>query len=297
MANNKQRGLGRDLESLLGKRNYSTSTTDSSAENNAKTNNDGLRQMPIDLLQSGRYQPRQSMQQEGLEELANSIKAQGIIQPIVVRSVGNKQYEIVAGERRWRAAQLAGLEQVPVIVRNIGDKTAGVMALIENVQREDLNPMEQAVAYHRLTEEFGLTHQQVADFVGKSRVAISNLLRLINLNPDVKLLVENGGLEMGHARALLALSGSEQSDVARSIITKKLNVRETESLIRRLQRDKQTSSPANKSMDADTRRLQDDLSEKLGAKVAIQHSAKGKGKLVISYSNLEELEGILSHIQ
>lgn len=298
MTNQKQRGLGRDLESLLGKRSFNNPTEDTATvpvSTSAPSNNE-LRQLPVDVLQSGRYQPRQGMAQAALEELANSIRTQGVIQPIVVRPIGDKKYEIIAGERRWRAAQLAGLDKVPALVRNIDDESAGAVSLIENVQREDLNPMEEAVAYHRLSEEFGLTHQEIANVVGKSRTAISNLLRLLNLNTDVKLLVENGDLEMGHARALLALTGPTQTEIARNIVNKSLTVRETENLIRRLQQEK-PSSNAGKSLDPDTRRLQDQLSETLGAKVAIQHGAKGKGKLVISYSNLDELDGILAHIK
>lgn len=297
MANNKQRGLGRDLESLLGKRNFTQPVSNEAIAPAANNKEQGqLRDMPVDVLQSGQYQPRQGFEQEGLEELATSIRAQGVIQPIIVRSVGNKKYEIIAGERRWRAAQLAGLDKVPALVRDIDDETAGAMALIENVQREDLNAMEEAIAYHRLTEEFGLTHQEIANVVGKSRTAVSNLLRLLNLNTDVKVLLENGDIEMGHARALLALAGPDQTDAARTITNKSLNVREAENLIRRLQQGT-ASKPQTQTLDPDTRRLQTELSEKLGARVAIQHSAKGKGKLVINYSSLEELDGILTHIK
>jgi ParB family transcriptional regulator, chromosome partitioning protein len=299
MSNNKQRGLGRDLESLLGKRNVNPMASGEAASIAAPSTTEPhneLRKLPVDVLQSGRYQPRQNMEPEALEELANSIRAQGVIQPIIVRSIGDKKYEIIAGERRWRAAQLAGLDTVPALVRNINDETASAMALIENVQREDLNPMEEAIAYHRLTDEFGLTHQEVANLVGKSRVAISNLLRLLNLNTDVKQLLENGDIEMGHARALLALLGPTQSEAARTVVNKSLTVRETESLIRRLQSTNSISKPV-KTLDADTRRLQENLSEKLGAKVAIEHNPKGHGKLVINYSSLEELDGILAHIK
>lgn len=302
MASNKQRGLGRDLESLLGKRR-SVSPVDDSASSTQEPSGPsltdatvGLKQLPIDLLQSGQYQPRQDMAPDALEDLANSIRTQGIIQPLVVRSIGNKQYEIVAGERRWRAAQLAGLSDVPVIIRDIDDETASAVALIENVQREDLNPMEESRAYHRLTDEFSLTHQEVADLVGKSRTAISNLLRLMNLNNDVKRFLENGDIEMGHARALLALESHKQSEVARTIIAKSLTVREAENLIRRLQKPS-TAQTKNNSLDPDTRRLQERLAETLGAKVSIQHSAKGKGKLVINYTSLDELDGILAHIK
>ncbi len=299
MASNKQRGLGRDLEALLGKQRATSPipTNDNEATEMATIpKQERLHKLPIDVLQPGRYQPRLEIAPEALSELANSISVQGIIQPIIVRPLENKRYEIIAGERRWRAAQIAGLEDVPVVVKKINDETASAMALIENVQREDLNPMEEAIAYHRLTDEFSLTHQQVANLVGKSRVAISNLLRLLNLNTEVKTFLENGDLEMGHARALLGLTGAMQTEAAREVVAKSLSVRETENLIRRLQK----GIPSKKSMaivDADTRHLQQTLSEKLGAKVKIQHSAKGKGKLVINYSSLDELEGILAHIK
>lgn len=302
MASNKQRGLGRDLEALLGRQRTPASVANSSASaptaaDPAPTEKtEHLNKLPIDVLQPGRYQPRLEMAPEALSELANSISTQGVIQPLIVRSVGDKKYEIIAGERRWRAAQLAGLDMVPVVVRDINDETASAMALIENVQREDLNPMEEAIAYHRLTDEFALTHQQVADLVGKSRVAISNLLRLLNLNTEVKTFLENGGLEMGHARALLGLVGYTQTEAAREVVAKSLSVRETEKLTRRLQKGPQTKSRLP-VVDADTRHLQQTLSEKLGAKVHIQHGANGKGKLTINYSSLEELDGILAHIK
>ena len=301
MASNKQRGLGRDLEALLGRQRTSAPvaaptpampTNDMSVTEKAER----LNKLPIEVLQPGRYQPRLEMAPETLSELANSISTQGVIQPLIVRPVGDKKYEIIAGERRWRAAQLAGLDTVPVVVRDINDETASAMALIENVQREDLNPMEEAIAYHRLTDEFALTHQQVADLVGKSRVAISNLLRLLNLNTEVKTFLENGDLEMGHARALLGLVGHTQTEAAREVVAKSLSARETEKLIRCLQKGQQTKSSLP-VVDADTRHLQQTLSEKLGAKVHIQHGAKGKGKLTINYSSLEELDGILAHIK
>ena len=299
MASNKQRGLGRDLEALLGRQRAPASTSSNDAVPTTAATEHKLARtntLPIDVLQPGRYQPRLDIAPEALSELANSISMQGIIQPIIVRPVGDKQYEIIAGERRWRAAQLVGLEDVPVVIKHIDDETASAMALIENVQREDLNPIEEAIAYHRLTDEFALTHQQVADLVGKSRVAISNLLRLLNLNTEVKTFLENGDLEMGHARALLGLVGHTQTEAAREVVAKSLSVRETENLIRRLQ--KGTIQKKSKVVvDPDTRHLQQNLSEKLGAKVQIQHSAKGKGKLVISYSSLDELDGILAHIK
>lgn len=299
MASNKQRGLGRDLEALLGKHRATRSipTNDTEATEIPTTQKqERLHKLPIDVLQPGRYQPRLEIAPEALSELANSISVQGIIQPLIVRPLGDKRYEIIAGERRWRAAQIAGLEDVPVVVKEINDETASTMALIENVQREDLNPMEEAIAYHRLTDEFALTHQQVANLVGKSRVTISNLLRLLNLNTEVKTFLENGDLEMGHARALLGLTGTLQTDTAREVVAKSLSVRETENFIRRLQKG---TSPKRTlgTMDADTRHLQQSLSEKLGARVQIQHRSKGRGKLVINYSSLDELEGILAHIK
>ena len=312
MSNMKQRGLGRDLEVLLGKRRsqtVNTSSANSVIENNVSIpaeeesvvlpemeKNNELRHLPIEQLQPGRYQPRREFPPESLEELASSIRSQGIIQPLIARAIGAQKYEIIAGERRWRAAQLAGLNTVPVVVRQLTDQTASAMALIENVQREDLSPLEEANAYHRLTDEFALTHQEVADLVGKSRVAISNALRLINLNADVKIMLQNGDLEMGHARALLALVSVAQSEAAREVINKSLSVRETEQLVRRWHQAPISKINSTPTLDPDTRRLQDQLSEKLGAKVEIQHAGK-KGKLVIHYTSLDELDGILDHIK
>ena len=304
MSNIKQRGLGRDLEALLGKRpnphpnpslqarketEISNSTTISAVEKNNE-----LRQLPIEQLQRGRYQPRREFPLESLEELAHSIRMHGIIQPLIVRSIGAHKYEIVAGERRWRAAQLVGLAYVPSVVRELTDQTASALALIENVQREDLGPMDEAIAYHRLTDEFGLTHQEVSDLIGKSRAAISNALRLINLNADVKNMLQNGDLEIGHAKVLLALNGGAQSEAARTVVNKSLSVRDTEQLVRHWHQ-----APVSKiitRLDPDTRKLQDQLSEKLGAKVEIKHAGK-KGKLVIHYTSLDELDGILDHIK
>ncbi len=255
-----------------------------------------LRELPIDVLQPGRYQPRRIMDQDGLKELADSIHSQGVIQPIIVRKQTNGKYEIIAGERRWRAAQLAGLDNIPAIVRDIPDEAAIAMALIENIQRRDLNPIEESIALQRLIDEFQMTHQEVAEAVGKSRTGVTNLLRLQKLNPEVKTAVEKGQLEMGHARALLALEGLQQGDVAQQIITRDLSVRETEHLIRKLQAPANANNSLSQRMDPDVARLQTNISEKLGAKVGIQHSAKGKGKLVIHYNTLEELDGILDHI-
>jgi ParB family chromosome partitioning protein len=237
------------------------------------------------------------MNPEALEELANSIRAQGVVQPIVVRPIGGGRYEIIAGERRWRATQLAGLHEIPAVVRDVPDQAAMAMALIENIQREELNPMEEAQALYRLIEEFGLTHQQTADAVGRSRASVSNLLRLLGLNEDIKRMLGNGDLEMGHARALLALSGEQQSEVARSVVGKGLSVRETERLVKRTLEGPQPGAAKEKRPDPDIHRLEQDLGERIGARVAIQHGAKGKGKLVITYNSLDELDGILEHIK
>lgn len=254
-----------------------------------------LRSLPVDRLQPGRYQPRKMFDESALQELASSIKSQGIIQPIVVRPMNNG-YEIIAGERRWRAAQLAGLNDVPVIVKDLTDESALAMSLIENIQRKDLNVIEEAEALDRLIREFDLTHQELADAVGKSRVGITNLLRLLKLNPDVRLLVEKGQLEMGHARALLGLDGIEQSKVAQSIASKGLSVRQSEILVRRIQEIKAAPRGDVIKPDPDVLRLQTELAEKLGAAIHIQHTAKGKGRLLIDYNSLEELQGILEHI-
>jgi ParB family transcriptional regulator, chromosome partitioning protein len=257
-----------------------------------------LAHLPIDLIQRGKYQPRRDMNQEALEELAESIKVQGVMQPIVVRSIGEGRFEIIAGERRWRATQIAGLDRIPVVIREVPDEAAIAMALIENIQRENLNPIEEAVALKRLQDEFELTHQEVAQAVGKSRSAITNLLRLIALTEEVKTLLEHGDLEMGHARALLTLEPVVQRDIARQIVAKGLSVRQTEALVRAFQdsRDSEKFKPEIQPS-ADIRRLEEKLSQKLGAGVEIQHSHKGKGKLVISYNSLDELDGILVHIQ
>ena len=286
-------GLGRGLEALLG-----ASARPAGTEEAAAPAGDNLRHLPVDVMQRGKYQPRTDMHPESLEELASSIRAQGIVQPIVVRPVADGQYEIIAGERRWRAAQLAGLQDVPVVIRDVPDEAAIAMALIENIQRENLNPMEEAVALKRLIDEFEMTHAQAAEAVGRSRAAVSNLLRLLELTDEVKKLLEHGDLEMGHARALLALAGDAQAEAARQVVARGLSVRETESLVRRRQAAAAEEQPrASKALDPDIRRLQDDLSERLGAPVRVQHSARGKGKLVIQYSSLDELDGILGKIK
>ncbi len=288
----KKRGLGRGLDALLGS-NAGASTT---SKTGSQPPEGELRKLPVDLIQRGRYQPRLDMHTESLEDLAESIRAQGVVQPIVVRPISDSRYEIIAGERRWRAAQLAGLQDIPAVVRDVPDRAAIAMALIENIQRENLNPMEEAQALQRLIDEFEMTHQQAAQAVGRSRTGVTNLLRLLELNPDVRLLVEKRALEMGHARALLALKGHLQSEIGQRVADRGLSVRETEELVRRSQQPRPAPKPAPK-IDPDVRRLQDDLTEKLGAAVEIQQGNKGKGKLVIQYNSLDELEGILEHIR
>jgi ParB family chromosome partitioning protein len=291
----KKRGLGRGLDALLGGAPAGTAKQPATKAAAAPADSE-LRSMPVDIIQRGRYQPRHDMHTESLDELADSIRAQGVVQPIVVRPVGKDRYEIIAGERRWRAAQLAGLQEIPVVVRDVPDRAAIAMALIENIQRENLNPMEEAHALQRLIDEFEMTHQQAAEAVGRSRTGVSNLLRLLDLNEDVKGLLEKRVLEMGHARALLGLKGAPQSDAARQVAAKGLSVRETEQLVRRLQQPAAAPKTPPR-VDPDIRRLQEDLSEKLGAAVQVQHGPKGKGKLVIQYNSNDELEGILAHIR
>lgn len=257
-----------------------------------------LRQLPVELIQRGKYQPRRDMHAEALEELAESIKKQGVIQPIVVRPLGGERYEILAGERRWRASQLAGLDTIPAVIREVEDDSAIVISLIENIQRENLNAMEEALALSRLKEEFELTHQQVAEAVGKSRAAVSNFLRLLSLQKDVQKMLEHGDIEMGHARALLSLPESEQKEAAQQVVTRGLSVRQAENLVRnQLQGKSAVSQKSIQPVNADIKRLQQQLSEKVGVPVSLNHQANGKGKLVFSYSSLDELDGILSHIQ
>lgn len=287
----KKRGLSRGLDALLG--DMSVSKVMGSTSPMSHT----VQTLPIEFLQRGKYQPRKDINPEKLQELADSIKVQGVIQPVVVRHLPDgEKYEIVAGERRWRAAQLAGLHEVPVVIKEIDDRAAMAVALIENIQREDLNPLEEAEALARLLDEFEMTHQQIADAVGKSRVTVTNLLRLLDLHPEVKKLLLNKHIEMGHARALLGLEGQKQVAAAYKIDKEGLTVRAAERLVRELQ------SPSVKPekttiIDRDTLRLQEDLSARLGAKVSINHKKNGAGKLVISYSSLEELDGIIGQIK
>lgn len=290
----KKRGLGeRGLGALLANSKVSLD------HKQDPDNHDGeLREIPVDLIQRGRYQPRRDMDPEALKELADSIRQQGVMQPVVVRPLTEGRYELIAGERRWRATQLAELDRIPAIIRDVPDEAAIAMALIENIQRENLNPVEEAFALQRLQDEFGLTQAEVAEAVGKSRTTITNLLRLISLTEDVRLMLEHGDLEMGHGRAMLTLAPEQQLQVARQVVAKSLSVRQTEALVRRLQQQAQ-QAPVDtpKGTDPNIRRLQDDLSERLGASVAISHGRRGKGKVVIEYNSLDELDGILGHIR
>ncbi len=281
-----KRGLGRGLDALLG---------DVSAKEEKHQNQNQQQALPIEYMQRGKYQPRKDINPEKLQELADSIKAQGIIQPIIVRQIGVEKYEIVAGERRWRAAQLVGLQTVPVIVRDIDDRATMAQTLIENIQREDLNPLEEADALKRLLDEFEMTHQQIADSIGKSRSTVTNLLRLMDLQPEVKSLLIGGQLEMGHARALLSLDSSKQVTAANKIAKEGLTVRATERLVKALLAEPKVSTV--KIIDNDTLRLQDELTAKLGAKVLIDHKENGAGKLVITYTSLEELDGIIEQLK
>ena len=254
-----------------------------------------LRNIPIDLIQRGKYQPRVEMNEAALEDLAASIKAQGVMQPRVIRSIAAQKYEIIAGERRWRASQMAGLSSIPAVVKQVSDEAAIAMSLIENIQRENLNPIEEAMALKRLQDEFELTQQEVASAVGKSRATVTNLMRLIGLHIDVQKILQVGKLEMGHARALLTLSDTKQVEFAKLVANKGLSVRQTESLVRNVNTGSELDR--KKSIDPNIKKLEEDLGEKLGAKVIIQHTEKGKGRLVINYNSLDELDGILVHLE
>ncbi|MBQ0724635.1 MAG: ParB/RepB/Spo0J family partition protein [Cycloclasticus sp.] len=280
----KKRGLGRGLDALL---------SQSLDADNKKTSSNTL---PIDLLRRGKYQPRTEFDPVQLQELADSISAQGLIQPIIVRPVGGNGYEILAGERRWRASQMAGLQDVAVVIRQVDDRAAMAISLVENIQREDLNTLDESEALLRLVNEFELTHQQAGDAVGRSRVAVSNLLRLLDLELEVKQLLREGKIEMGHGRALLALPAEKQFDAANKVALKGLSVRATEALVKQLLKQSDEKR-ATKNKDPDIDRLQEDLSERLAAKVSINHLNSGKGKIVIHYSSLDELEGVLTHVK
>jgi ParB family chromosome partitioning protein len=288
-----KRRLGRGLDALL------AGDTEASPESPADLN-----ELPLDQVVRGRYQPRREFDEQSLEELAASIRAQGVMQPVVVRRRPQGGYELIAGERRWRAAQLAGLANIPAMIKDVSDEQASAMALIENIQREDLNPLEEAFALQRLKDEFQLTQQQVADAVGKSRVAVTNLLRLLNLVPQVRQLLQSGDIEMGHARALLSLSPADQESLARDVAARHLSVRQTEALVRQHQNRSQgterspTGGRSGKSgKDQDTLRLEQELSERIGAPVSISHGPAGRGQVVIAYTSLDELQGILKHLR
>jgi ParB family transcriptional regulator, chromosome partitioning protein len=291
----KKRGLGRGLEALLG-----TSKAAAAAVTPEEAAGDALKSLPVDQLQPGRYQPRTGMDPERLAELAESIKAQGVIQPIVVREIARGKFEIIAGERRWRAAKQAGLVEIPAVVRVVDDRSVVAMALIENIQREDLNPLEEAVALSRLIDEFSLTHQQAAEAVGRSRAAVSNLLRLLELPEAIRALLEARQLEMGHARALLTLAPAAATALAREAVTNEWSVREVERRAQQLSAGKVSGKPAAKPakrQDADIAALERDLSERLNAKVLVQHGRGGRGKLVIAYHGLDALDGILERLR
>lgn len=286
----KKPGLGRSLEALLS----ASQPVSGSASTDVVTN---LLELAVTQLSPGKYQPRQHISEVELETLSESIRSQGVIQPIIVRLISKDKYEIIAGERRWRAAQLAGLTTIPVVIKDVPDEKAMIIALIENIQRENLNPLEEAQALERLAKEFDLTHIQVADAVGKSRAAVTNLLRLLGLTEEVKQYLEKGQIEVGHAKVLLGLKTHQQSTIAKTIIAKGLSVRETERLVAGLLERDPSKPRRAQSLDPDIRRLQNSLSEKLGAVVELHHGLQGRGKLIIQYNSLEELDGILEHIQ
>jgi ParB family chromosome partitioning protein len=282
----KHKGLGRGLDALLG------------GASKPRNEGDELAQLPVGALRPGKYQPRTRMDEASLAELAESIRARGVIQPIVVRPVGDSQYEILAGERRWRAARLANLDRIPAVIREVPDEAALGIGLIENIQREDLNPIEEAAGLKRLIEEFHLTHEEVARAIGRSRTGVTNLLRLLELAPVVQAMVQEGAIDMGHARALLALSRERQVEVAQQIAHKGLSVRETERLVQEAHAlPKSTAPRAAVKLDGDTRRLQEELSEMLGAMVRLKPRSGGKGSVVIDYASLDELQGLLGKLK
>ncbi len=284
----KKKRLGRGLGSLIG--NIDDLTRVSEADRNS-----GLRDLDIDRIQRGKFQPRQHFDQQSLQELADSIRSQGIVQPIVVRPEGS-HFELIAGERRWRAAQIAGLQKIPAVIRDLDSKSAAAIALIENIQREDLNPLEEAGALMRLIDDFDLTHQQVADSIGRSRASVSNLLRLLDLADPVKDQVNHGLLDMGHARALLGLIRHDQIEVANIVVKRGLSVRETEALVKKKLNPAASKKSTTRESDPDTKRLETRISEKLGAGVKIRSGKQGSGQLIISFHSSDELDGILQHL-
>ena len=303
----KRQSLGKGLDALLGipedaETLQDQAVIDSSQELLAQTLADAvspadgsLQNLPVEFLHPGQYQPRRDLNSEALQELADSIATQGVMQPIIVRPTGDNKYEIIAGERRWRATQQAGLDTIPAIVREVTDEATIAMALIENIQREDLNAMEESLALIRLRDEFKLTQQQVSDAVSKSRSAVTNLMRLASLEKAVQQQLERGELELGHAKCLLGLEGNAQIEAARSVAANAMTVRQTEVLVKKLQNPSPDTKP--QAPNPDIMRLQEELSEKLGAAVSIQHSAKGAGKLIFKYNSVDELDGILAHLK
>lgn len=302
----KKGGLGRGLDALLGAGAAAAAAARDGGGPDAIGPDDAassvpateiLRSLPVERIQRGRYQPRQDFREDTLQELAASIRVQGIVQPVLVRPLGGDRYELIAGERRWRAAQLAGLREVPAVIRDVPDQAAIAVSLIENIQREDLNPLEEAAALQRLINEFQLTHQQAADAVGRSRTAVTNLLRLLELSEDVRQLVIERKLDMGHARALLPLSPILQREAAHQVLLRGLSVREAEQLAQRLQQSDATPAAPVKLIDPDIRLLQNDLSQRLGARVQVRHGPSGKGRVVIQYNSLDELDGIIAKVK
>jgi ParB family chromosome partitioning protein len=309
----KKRGLGRGLEALLGPAAQANLQEPAAAADNnaapapalkavptaepAPAEAGALRALPVDIIERGKYQPRVDMHQESLQDLADSISEQGVVQPILVRAIGEGRYEIIAGERRWRAAQLAGLHEIPAVIRDVDDRSAIAIALIENIQRENLNPIEEARALKRLVDEFEVTHEEAAQAVGRSRAAVSNLLRLLDLEEAVKEMLERRELEMGHARALLALAGRKQVDAARHVIGRGLTVRATEALVQQMQESKRSRKSTTASKDPNVLQLEARLSDTLGARVIVHSARGGKGKLEIRYNSLDELDGIIEHIR
>ena len=288
-----KRKLNRGLEALLGSGLLNTAQADEVKPQAEATSPQALNNLPVERLQQGVFQPRREFDQEALQTLADSIKAQGVLQPVVVRPVATDRFEILSGERRWRAAQLAGLDSVPVVIKDVNDEAAIAIGLIENIQREDLNPVEEGLGLKRLQDEFGLNQEQVAAAVGRSRSAVANLLRLLNLEKDVLAMLERGELDAGHAKVLLALTGGDQVRAARNVVKRGLSVRQTETLVKSW--DAKTRTPA--AHDPNISRLEQDLSTRLGAKVRIQHQQNGRGRLEVHYTSLDELDGVLSKIQ
>lgn len=292
----KRASLGRGLDALLGIDDTSLQSEEQDMELSSQQAEGQLRQLPVEILQRGKYQPRKDLHPEALEELSSSIKAQGVMQPIVVRAVGDGRYEIIAGERRWRASQQAGLDTIPALIRDVSDEAAIAMALIENIQREDLNPIEEAQALIRLQEEFELTQQQVADAVGKSRSTVTNLMRLMTLESEVQTLMEHGDLELGHAKCLLGLGGEKQVEAARTVVARSLTVRQTESLVKKYQTPTEKEKTANIEPDKEIIQLEKELNHKMGVPVIIQQNAQGKGKLVLKYEGIDQLKEIIRQL-